>query len=307
MSIQYSCSHLEDPHPPLPPSYPSSSTNYDPLPNLYFCEECDAIRCNLCAGVEIASYFCPNCLFDVPSANVRADRNRLAQCPSSGDGGHQLMKGIRCARNCFSCPSCESSLAVQATERVGESGAVEAGAPYVLSCPGCRWSSRQIGWEFEKPTSLAGESFSSSYRMTSPDLGLSAQVQRLNTQTETVQAEYEAIKDHLESYMTSSATATTPAPKGGKSKNPSRHISHLKQMAAKALGREVPGMMSRPRRKEGLEKGKEKAGWDELADFEAKRSWKEPVDLGQDASVERANLELAWARSWAGEVHNMAK
>ena len=78
MSVQYSCAHLDDPEPPLPPSYPSSSSTFQPLPNLYFCEECDAVRCNLCSAVEIASYFCPNCLFDVPSANVRADRNRSA-------------------------------------------------------------------------------------------------------------------------------------------------------------------------------------------------------------------------------------
>jgi len=76
MVVRYCCSHLEDPQASLPPSYPSSSSSYHPLPSLYFCEECDAIRCNLCVGIEIASYFCPNCLFDVPSASVRADRNR---------------------------------------------------------------------------------------------------------------------------------------------------------------------------------------------------------------------------------------
>jgi dynactin-4 len=76
MSILYNCPHLADPHPPLPPSYPSSSFAFSPLTHLYFCEECDSVRCNECVACEVASYYCPNCLFDVPSANVRADKNR---------------------------------------------------------------------------------------------------------------------------------------------------------------------------------------------------------------------------------------
>jgi dynactin-4 len=74
--ILYHCCHLEQPAAPLPPSYPSSFADYSPLSSLYFCEECDAIRCDQCVAVEVASYFCPNCLFDVPGANVRADKNR---------------------------------------------------------------------------------------------------------------------------------------------------------------------------------------------------------------------------------------
>lgn len=76
MSVRYACSHLDTPTPPLPPSYPSSRPSFFPIEQLYFCEECDAVRCDLCVGVEVASYFCPNCLFDVPGANVRGDKNR---------------------------------------------------------------------------------------------------------------------------------------------------------------------------------------------------------------------------------------
>ena len=76
MSVSYHCQHLDKPHPPLPPSYTSSTFALSSLPCLYFCEECDALRCDQCVVAEVASYFCPNCLFDVPSANVRGDKNR---------------------------------------------------------------------------------------------------------------------------------------------------------------------------------------------------------------------------------------
>lgn len=79
MSVGYFCPHLADPSPPLPSSYASSSSSFFPLDQLYFCEECDAVRCDLCCVTEIASYFCPNCTFDVPSANVRGDKNRWVE------------------------------------------------------------------------------------------------------------------------------------------------------------------------------------------------------------------------------------
>lgn len=74
--VLYHCSHLESPRAPLPPGYASSFSDLSPLNRLYFCEECDAVRCDQCIAIEVASYYCPNCLFDVPSANVRGDKNR---------------------------------------------------------------------------------------------------------------------------------------------------------------------------------------------------------------------------------------
>lgn len=76
MPVTYHCPHLDPPHTPYPPTYPSSAFSSHPLDRLYFCEECDAIRCDQCVAIEVASYYCPNCLFDVPSANVKADANR---------------------------------------------------------------------------------------------------------------------------------------------------------------------------------------------------------------------------------------
>lgn len=93
------------------------------------------------------AYFCPSCLFEVPSSTVKAEGNR-------------------CTRNCFQCPICFASLSVTST---GESGStttslapsgeqvqVPAG-PYTLTCIYCHWTSREIGLEFEKPANLMAQ------------------------------------------------------------------------------------------------------------------------------------------------------
>ena len=76
-------------------------------------------------------------------------------------------------------------------------------------------------------------------------------------------------------------------------------------MAAKALGRDVPGMMGRPKRKEGLDKGKEKAGWDELEAYQTEKGWKGLLDTIE--GDERADLEMVWGKSWVGEGYGAAK
>ncbi|CCJ28788.1 unnamed protein product [Pneumocystis jirovecii] len=55
---------------------PRSSFSHHPLQNLYFCEECYAIRCPRCIQEETISYFCPNCLFEVPRSNITNYGNR---------------------------------------------------------------------------------------------------------------------------------------------------------------------------------------------------------------------------------------
>ncbi|WVO13200.1 hypothetical protein L204_100812 [Cryptococcus depauperatus] len=277
MSIKYNCPHTFPHSQPLPPSYPSSSASFFPIERLYFCEECDSIRCDQCVGVEVASYYCPNCLFDVPSANVRADKNR-------------------CARSCFSCPQCLSSLSIQATDPLTLSSLQEAkqvpGAPYMLVCSGCKWSSRQIDWEFEKPT------------------GIALQLQKQPALSEDAQDEFDALKNHLEGYINMSSPPTPH-----KTRVPSRHISHLTQMASKALHRNVPGLPTLSRRKlpPGKTAGQEKFGWDELDEYKAKGSWRE---LGLEKGLEDVTimnglrnagwngtscLERRWDKSWQSD------
>ncbi|KAL7421309.1 hypothetical protein Q5752_004194 [Cryptotrichosporon argae] len=269
MSVQYHCPHLDAPRAPLPPSYPSSSSSLTPLASLYFCEECDAVRCDACVAVEVASYYCPNCLFDVPGANVRADRNR-------------------CARSCFACPQCATALATLASNPVEPStdaAAATTGAPYFLACPACKWSSREVGVEFDKPT------------------GLASQLAKMLKETQATQAEFDALKDHLESFLAASSVPG-PGPASRAARQPSRHISQLTQAAARALHRNVPGMAAASRlpRKARADDRDERAGWDEAEVYESKRMWRDaddeydPETNGAGAAV--ARLDRRWDQSW---------
>jgi hypothetical protein len=80
-SVLYHCPCLSPSTVPPPPHLPSSSYSFHPLHALFFCEECDAVRCNRCVSVEISGYYCPNCLFEVPGASVRAEKNRCEYLP----------------------------------------------------------------------------------------------------------------------------------------------------------------------------------------------------------------------------------
>lgn len=79
-------------------------------------------------------------------------------------------------------------------------------------------------------------------------------------------------------------------------------------MAARALGRDVPGLMGvgRGKRSEmGLEKGKERVAWDDLGEYKVKGSWKGLPELGVEE--DRADLEMTWGQAWAGEGRGQAR
>lgn len=80
-TVLYHCACLSLSPAPPPPHLQSSSFSFHQLSELYFCEECDAVRCNRCVSVEVSGYYCPNCLFEVPSASVRAEKNRSSLPP----------------------------------------------------------------------------------------------------------------------------------------------------------------------------------------------------------------------------------
>ncbi|ORX89930.1 dynactin p62 [Basidiobolus meristosporus CBS 931.73] len=135
--------HIETETPSDPLEFTFEEHNADlitlPVSKLYYCEQCESVKCTRCLQEEIVSYYCPNCLFEVPTASVKYEKNR-------------------CARNCFECPICENTLSVVANE----SGAATSPDTtpsqnnYYLSCGVCRWDSREIQLTFEKPTGLAG-------------------------------------------------------------------------------------------------------------------------------------------------------
>lgn len=50
--------------------------NLYPLEHLLYCEDCQQIRCPRCVLDEIVTWYCPNCLFEVPSSTVKSEGNR---------------------------------------------------------------------------------------------------------------------------------------------------------------------------------------------------------------------------------------
>jgi dynactin 4 len=58
------------------PTTPRAKYSLHALGYLYFCQECQAIRCPRCVQEEIVSAFCPMCLFEVPLTSIKADGNR---------------------------------------------------------------------------------------------------------------------------------------------------------------------------------------------------------------------------------------
>ncbi|KAF2455791.1 dynactin p62 family-domain-containing protein [Lineolata rhizophorae] len=128
-----------------------------PLEHLLYCDDCAALRCPRCVVDEILSWFCPSCLFEVPSSQVRAD-------------------GPRCARNCYNCPVCTAPLSVVSldAESQGLAGprslAPDAAAPppapavggmphgpFMMSCGYCNWTTLDVGVQFEKATNITGQ------------------------------------------------------------------------------------------------------------------------------------------------------
>ncbi|RIA96432.1 dynactin p62 family-domain-containing protein [Glomus cerebriforme] len=143
------------------------------ISKLYFCDDCHQIRCPRCVQEEIVCYYCPNCLFEVPTASVKSERNR-------------------CARNCFQCPICQNTLSVlPSSEPQPPPSPISpttvptvsaTGAPYYLSCGVCRWDSQEIGMTFEKAT------------------GLALQLQKTEDERPDVK-EFDHLKDHFEKHI----------------------------------------------------------------------------------------------------------
>ncbi|GAA5901481.1 hypothetical protein JCM6882_006291 [Rhodosporidiobolus microsporus] len=196
-----------------PPSAALAPFQHHALSDLLFCEDCDAIRCDACASCEIACYFCPNCLFEVPSASVRGEKNR-------------------CARNCFQCPQCDHTCSVVASDPdpslpLNTAAASVGDPPYLLACNFCGWDSKQVGITFEKPT------------------GLALQLQKAEEPTAEL-LEFDHIKDHLEPFLRRSQAQAAHHHHGpGTSSGPTASSSSAIVNAASAqLFKDIPGLSS---------------------------------------------------------------
>lgn len=56
----------------------SSRTSFSlyPIEHLMFCEDCQHIRCPRCTIEEIVCWYCPSCLFEIPTSQIKAEGNR---------------------------------------------------------------------------------------------------------------------------------------------------------------------------------------------------------------------------------------
>jgi dynactin-4 len=58
------------------PRNPRSNYALYPLEHLLYCEDCRQIRCPRCVLEETLNWFCPSCLFEVPSSMIKSEGNR---------------------------------------------------------------------------------------------------------------------------------------------------------------------------------------------------------------------------------------
>ncbi|CAK5265736.1 unnamed protein product, partial [Mycena citricolor] len=289
-SVEYHCPCLSRTTVPPPPHLASSSHDFHPLHALFFCEECDAVRCNRCVSVEVSGYYCPNCLFEVPSASVRAEKNR-------------------CARNCFMCPNCRNTLSVVPSDppestdgrtpvpisTVGE-------PPFFLYCNHCRWDSAEVGITFEKPT------------------GLAAQLQKFEDSAPE-SLEFERLKEHFEPVIRASSlsSSTTNAPASGSGAHSHHRTNSITAAASAAIARDVPGVG----KYNPLARGSGRVGGggatkdksvnrDEMPDYRSRVDISTASGLGAGGGdldmeymrrledvAEVASLEQRWGASWA--------
>ena len=63
------------------------------LEDLYYCYACSRILCTYCVNEEIDSFYCRNCMENMPTTEANAFKNRCSRC--------------------FQCPICFTTLQVQ--------------------------------------------------------------------------------------------------------------------------------------------------------------------------------------------------
>ncbi|TFK52164.1 hypothetical protein OE88DRAFT_1627825 [Heliocybe sulcata] len=283
-TLQYHCPcYSSDPKPP-PPDLPSSSSSFHALHTLFFCEECDAVRCNRCVMVEVSGYYCPNCLFEVPSASVRAEKNRCS-----------------CARNCFLCPNCRNTLSVVPSDppetgdtRISTIPINAVGEPpFFLYCNHCRWDSAEVGITFDKPT------------------GLAAQLQRFEDSAPEF-LEFERLKEHFEPFLRASSSPSLLS----HVHSHHIHMNPITAAASSALARDVPGVgkytpLSRSRLGRGDRSSTAK---DEIPEYKSRVEIGAVSGLGAHGESdvefvkhlenmeEVAELEQRWMNSWANST-----
>ncbi|XP_057308865.1 dynactin subunit 4-like [Hydractinia symbiolongicarpus] len=110
--------------------YACECKEFKPITKLYFCRHCTKLRCGNCVTHEVDSFYCPNCLENMPSAEAKLKKNRCG--------------------NCFDCPSCHHTLSVRATAVPAvQTNPLDGKTPplkkvHYLNCGFCRWTTRDV-------------------------------------------------------------------------------------------------------------------------------------------------------------------
>ncbi|KAL3588421.1 hypothetical protein FPOAC2_10576 [Fusarium poae] len=121
------------------PTDPRSNYSLYPLEYLLYCEDCQQIRCPRCVNEEVVTYYCPNCLFEVPSSNLRSEGNR-------------------CTRSCYQCPVCIGPAQVMGLAPTepppGADPSAHQSNRFGLYCQYCNWTSTEIGIDFDRPSGI---------------------------------------------------------------------------------------------------------------------------------------------------------
>ena len=58
------------------PSMPRANFSLFPVEQLLYCQDCQQIRCPRCTIEEILCWYCPSCIFEVPSSLVKSEGGR---------------------------------------------------------------------------------------------------------------------------------------------------------------------------------------------------------------------------------------
>jgi len=96
------------------------------LAELYYCNGCQKNTCKYCITEEIDSYYCPNCLENLASAEAMLNQNKC--------------------KKCYECPICFSAMTHNVSNDV-----------YYLNCASCHWNSISIGMTADNPYNLKKE------------------------------------------------------------------------------------------------------------------------------------------------------
>jgi len=98
------------------------------IEDLFYCQQCQNVRCSLCVAQDIDSYYCPNCLENMASSEANYFSNSC--------------------KKCFECPCCFAALSFQT------SSTSETDKSFFFSCGFCRWDSLGLNLVADSPNNL---------------------------------------------------------------------------------------------------------------------------------------------------------